>query len=282
MSDGGLSTDELMALALALAGQTEIPGDSAVYVAGSGIKRALMGIDVAGAELLLARQLGVDAVIAHHPAGGAAQLGFPRVLSRQVDLMVEAGVPLEVAKRVVQPKIAAALLRAHAANVDHAPSIARLLKLPFLNIHLPLDEVGRRIMVDAIDRHLAARQAEGASPTVQDVIDALRTIPEIRDAPTKPMVPVGRLDNLAGKVTIFHGAGTNGGFAVAEALFDHGVQTVVYIHLAAEDADRLRKLRRADCNVVVSGHIASDLIGINRYVESLEARGVEVVRFSGL
>jgi hypothetical protein len=279
MPDPGLSTDQIMRLALDLGHLTDVPGDSAVYVPGDGIRRVLMGVDIGAAELLLAKQLGLDAAIAHHPAGGAAELGFARGLSRQVDLMVEAGVPIETAKRVVQPRIAARLLRAQAANHDHAPSVARLLALPFLNVHLPLDELGRRIMAAAVRDHLGSL---GREPLVRDVLDALATIPEIRDAATHVMVPVGRLDNPAGKVVVFHGAGTNGGAAVAEALFAHGVATVVYIHLNPDDADRLRALGRPDVNLVVSGHIASDLIGINPFVAALEARGVEVVRMSGL
>src|SRR5687768_10790211 len=139
MNDG-LSTDEIMKIALDLVGATSIPGDSAIYVPGTGLKRVMLGIDIGAAELLLARDLGVDAAFAHHPAGGSAVLDFPKVLVRGVDLMVEAGVSEEIARQTLQPAIARAMLRAQTANHDHAPSIARLLRLPFMNVHLPLDE----------------------------------------------------------------------------------------------------------------------------------------------
>jgi len=279
MSRSGLTTEQIMTIADDLAGATSMAADSAIYVPGRDISRVMMGIDVGAAELLLGRELGVDAVIAHHPAGGAAQLNFPRVMKRQVDLMVEAGVPLEVAKRAIQPRLSALMIRAHSLNHDHAPSIARLLKVPFLNIHLPLDEAGRQIMDTAVQTHLATLNRPAL---VSDVIAGLMTIPEIQSAPTHVMVPVGRLDNPAGTVVIFHGAGTNGGFAVAEALFSHGVGTIVYIHVAPEDVERLRALHLPDANLVISGHIASDLIGINRFVDKLESVGVSVVRMSGL
>ena len=278
-STAGLSTDQIMRIGLDLGGMTDVPGDSAIYVPGGALRRVMMGIDIGSAELQLAKTLGVDGVIAHHPAGGAAELGFTRVLSRQIDLLVESGVSMATARDVVQPRIAALLLRAQAANHDHVPSVARLLGLPFLNVHLPLDEAGRQLMNQVIDRHVAGLERE---PLVSDVVDALRSIPEIRDAPTRVMVPVGRLDNRSGKVVVFHGAGTNGGFAVADALFAHGVGTVIYIHLAPDDAERLRALPRSDVNVVVSGHIASDMIGINLFVAQLERRGLTVVRMSGL
>jgi putative NIF3 family GTP cyclohydrolase 1 type 2 len=278
VAGAGLSTEAIVQRALDLAGMAELPADSAVYVPGDGLRRVLFGIDVGAAELLLARRLGLDGAIAHHPAGGAAALNFPKVLNRQVELMVAAGVPVEVAKPAVQPLIARAMLRAQAANHDHAPSVARLLGLPFLNVHLPLDELGRRIMDRAISSHLAAL---GREALVGDVVDALRTIPEIAAAPTRVMVPVGRIDNPAGRVVVVHGAGTNGGAPVARALFAHGAGTVVYIHLDAAEAEALRTAETGG-NVVVSGHIASDLIGINPFVADLEAQGVEVVRFSGL
>ncbi len=277
--NGGLSTDEMMQIALDLVGASAIPGDSAIYVPGTGLKRVMLGIDVGAAELLLARDLGLDGAIAHHPAGGRAILDFPKVLVRGIDLMVEAAVPEEIARQTLQPAIARAMLRAQAANHDHAPSIARLLGLPFMNVHLPLDEFGRRVMDETIRNHLAGL---GRDPLVGDVVAALRTIPEIRDAPTRVMVPVGRLDAPAGRICVFHGAGTNGGFAVAQTLFAYGVETVIYIHLAPEEAERLRALPAPSGSVVVSGHISSDLIGVNRFVQALEKRGVEVIRMSGV
>jgi len=278
MSDG-ISTDEIMQIALDLVGAAAVPADSAIYVPGTGLKRVMLGIDIGAAELLLARQLGVDGAIAHHPAGGSAVLDFPKVLVRGVELMIAAGVPEEIARQTLQPAVARAMLRAQATNHDHAPSIARLLGLPFMNVHLPLDEFGRRAMDEAIRTHLAGL---GREPLVGDVVSALRTIPEIRDAATRVMVPVGRLDAPAGRVAVFHGAGTNGGSPVAQTLFAHGVGTVVYIHLAPEEADRLRALPAPSGSVVVSGHISSDLIGVNRFVRTLEECGVEVVRMSGV
>ena len=64
-----MNTQELMQIALDLVGFDLIPSDSAVYVPGEGIQRVLFGLDIGTAELLMARQLGYDAVIAHHPAG---------------------------------------------------------------------------------------------------------------------------------------------------------------------------------------------------------------------
>lgn len=273
----GLSTSELMSLALELAGMHHIPADSAVYVEGAELQRVLFGIDIGAAELMLAKHLRCDAVIAHHPAGGSAMLNFPEVLTRQVELMVEHGVAATAARDAIQPLLTRSLLRAQSQNFDHVPSVARLLRMPFLNIHLPLDELGRQIMAQTVETHLATFKQE---PTVQDAIDALLTLPEFANASTRIMVPVGAVDRPLGKLAIVHGAGTNGGAAVARAYFNSGVDTVLYIHVAPEEAERLRAESRG--NLIVSGHIASDLVGINRFVNALQTRGVEVIRMSGL
>ncbi|HEX7101258.1 MAG TPA: Nif3-like dinuclear metal center hexameric protein, partial [Nitrolancea sp.] len=250
---------------------------SAIYVEGTELSKVMFGIDIGAAELLLARQLGCDGVIAHHPSGGSAQLNYPEVLTRHVELMVEHGVSPTAARDAIQSMMTRALLRAQAQNFDHVPSVARLLEMPFLNVHLPLDEVGRRIMVDTIERHI---ESLGRPASVQDAIDALLTLPEFANAPTRIMVPVGAVDRPLGRVAVVHGAGTNGGYTVARTYFEHGVDSVLYIHVAPEEAQRLRADTRG--NLIVSGHISSDMVGINQFVAKLEERGVEIVRMSGL
>ncbi|HUZ01250.1 MAG TPA: hypothetical protein VMU89_12945 [Thermomicrobiaceae bacterium] len=273
----GLSTAEIVNLAVELAGARHLAADSAVYVEGTDLQRVMMGVDIGSGDLLLARQLGVDGVIAHHPAGGTATLNFPEVLTRHVELMVEHGVPATAARDAIQGMMTRALLRAQAANFDHVPSVARLLGLPFLNLHLPLDEVGRRVMEDTVRE---AVEPLGEDARVQHAIDALMTLPEFANAPTRIMVPVGAVDQPLGKFAVVHGAGGNGGYPVARAYFEHGTRTVLYIHVAPEEAERLR--HEGGGNLIVSGHIASDLVGINRFVAALEERGLEVLRMSGL
>ncbi|MCX7623786.1 MAG: Nif3-like dinuclear metal center hexameric protein [Thermomicrobium sp.] len=270
---GGMSTDELVSIALELAGMRRLPPDSEVYVPGERIERLLVALDVGTAELLLARSLGCDGVLAHHPAGGRAVLRFPEVLTRHVELMVEQGVEPTAAKAALQPLLARTVLRAQAANYDQVPAVARILRLPFLNLHLPLDEIGRRIIVETIERYRARLEREC---TVQDVIEALQTLPEFAEAETRIMVPVGAIDRPARRIAVVHGAGTNGGAAVAQAYFDHGIDTVIYLHLAPEEAERLRASQTG--TVIVLGHVAGDRIGINRYLAEVERHGVEVVR----
>jgi hypothetical protein len=61
-----VDTNRIMKVGLELAGWKKMPADSAVHIKGKNIRKVLIGIDIGTAELMLAKQLECDAVIAHH------------------------------------------------------------------------------------------------------------------------------------------------------------------------------------------------------------------------
>jgi hypothetical protein len=263
-----MNTEEIMKLSLNMAGLEEVPADSAIYVKGNGIEKVLFGIDAGVPELLLAKNLGYDCVIAHHPAGGTAILNFYKVFQRHIAQMVEAGVPKEEAEKAVKKKSADLEIDAHSRNYDHAVEVARLLKMPYMNLHTPLDEIGRRIMNEKINERIRP------DSTVQDVVAALYELAEFKAASTRIEMRVGQAKNPAGKVVISHGAGTNGGYEVARTYFKHGVRTVVYIHVGLGDLEKLKA--EGNGNLIISGHIASDSVGINPFIGELRKRNIAV------
>lgn len=265
-----LTTEEIMGLALKLAGLKKVPEDSAVYVKGTGIRKVLFGIDAGPAELLMAKQSGYDAVIAHHPVGGTAVIEFYKVFQRHVQQMVEAGVPESVAERAVQRKLEELEVDAHMRNYSHAVDVATALKMPYMNIHTPLDEVGRQRMI------LQVNKALKKNATVKEVVSSLYELGEFKNAVTRIRVRVGEPDDPAGKVVVSHGAGTNGGYDIAKAYYEHGANTLIYIHIGARDLERLKAEKLG--NLVITGHIASDSVGINPFINELEKRGVSVTR----
>jgi putative NIF3 family GTP cyclohydrolase 1 type 2 len=257
-----------MELSLELAGLREVPEDSAIYVSGDNIKKILFGIDAGVPELLLAKQLNCDAVIAHHPTGGNAILNFHRVFARHIKQMIAAGVPKREAEKAVRRRLEELEVEAHTRNYQHTVDVARLLKMPYMNIHTPLDEVGRKRMQEQIDSRIRKNS------TVKDVVSALKELPEFKKATTTIKIRLGKAENPAGKVVVSHGAGTNGGYEIAKTYFKHGVGTVVYIHVNSGDLARLKTDGKG--NLIVTGHIASDSVGINPFIKELEERGVTV------
>lgn len=267
-----MTTEDILQVALDMAGLTEVPADTEIYVSGRRIRRVLAGIDLDGAELLLAQTKGFDLALAHHPAGGTAVLRMDEVFARHVGLMVRAGVPEEVAQTAVAEKLHEDRILGQIRNYDRLPAFARMLGIAYMNIHTPLDEIGRRRMADAV----ATLSPQGA---VAELVSLLRArFGELRHALTEIRCLVGNEANRLGRVAVAHGAGTNGGYAVAKAYFDYGVDTVIYIHCQPAVARQLsREYGLKGKNLVVTGHIASDCVGINPFLARLREQGLEVV-----
>jgi hypothetical protein len=269
-----VNTQEIMQLALDLGGFDEIPADSGVWVEGSDVRRVLVGIDVGPAELKIAHDLGFDAVIAHHPI---RRRGFAQIFERHWQLMREAGVPDDVIRAAIEERVAALKLSEQNANDDHVVSVARLLRMPFLNVHLPLDEYTRQAMIGAI----SGCQRERPGATVEDVAKAIGALSSFRRSAVKPLVVYGSPDATAGRVVVSIAAGTNGGYPVASAYLRHGVDTVVYMHIQRDDLQRLCD-EETPGNIIITGHMPGDSVGLDAFVRMLRARDVEVTTFSGV
>ena len=265
-----MNTEEIMEIALNLSGQKEIPYDSEIYVHGKNIKRVLFGIDISTSELILAQKMKCDCVIAHHPLGNNAVLNFYKVIDKHAEIMIKNGIPEEKAYKSIENLKQRLKIANHSRNYTHLPSIAEKMKMPLMNIHNPLDEIGRRIMQETVDKAKPER--------VKDVVDALYTLPEFQRALTEIEIVIGDEEGDAKKTVIAHGAGTNGGYDIAKTYFEYGF-CVVYIHINMND---YLKLKKEKGNLIVSGHIASDSVGINPFIKALEEEGIEVVRISGI
>ena len=262
-----------MKTALKLAHFNTIPADSEIHVRGRKLRRVLVAIDVGVGELLLARNLDCDGVIAHHPAGGNAQLEGYKVFLRHVNQMRAAGVPANVATEAVKNKYRVLDIRHHPENYDQVTNAAKKLGLPLVTIHSPCDEIGRRMIVQAIG-------GLDEDDTVARLVSRIRAFPEFRDAGTKIVVRLGSANRKAGRVAISHAAYTNGGYDVAKAYFQNGVDTLSYIHISESDLTKLASENFA--NLIVLGHIASDWLGINRLLRELEKNDVEPVALTDL
>jgi putative NIF3 family GTP cyclohydrolase 1 type 2 len=268
-----LNTQQIMKTALNLAQFRSIPADSEIHVPGRRVRKVLVAIDVGVSELLLAQNLGCDGVISHHPAGGTAQLEGYKVFLRHIEQMKAAGVPSAAAREAVKNKYRVLDIQHHPENYDQTPNAARKLRMPLLTIHSPCDEVGRRMIVQAI-------KGLGKDTTVKQLITKINSFTEFRKAKTRIEIRLGSSQNKIGKVAISHACYTNGGFDVAKAYFQHGVNTLSYIHISEPDLTKLALENSG--NLIILGHIASDWLGINRVLRELEKSGVEAVSTTDL
>ncbi|MFL6512149.1 MAG: hypothetical protein ACJ70X_04320 [Nitrososphaera sp.] len=263
-----IDTNRVMKEGLELAGWKKMPADSAVHIKGKNIHKVLIGIDIGAAELLLAKQLGCDAVIAHHPIGTTA-VNFYKVFDRHIDYMVEHGVPKKIARNAVEKLKERIETRSHADIYSDVIGAAQALSMPLVNIHQPCDEYMRQVIFRAIKA--------GKTDYVSDIVKSISKIPEFRHAITKVRVRFGNQNNKAGHWALVVAAGTNGGFNIAKAYFQSGVSTVIYLHIDYGELIKMRE-EKLEGNLVVMGHLAGDSIGLNGLAERLENLGIETVR----
>ena len=269
-----MNTTDIMNLALEMSGFRHIPDDSEIYIEGSSLKKVLFGIDISNSDVYMAKTLGYDAVIAHHPLASSTK-GF-NVFKDNINILVEAGVPEESAEKAVADKYDSLRIAAGSKNYDDVVSVAKLLAMPLMNIHQPLDEIGRKLMQDAVDTVIN----KNPEATLSDVVEGLYCIPDFKRARTKIEILAGDDCSKAGKTLVSHGAYTNGGYDIANTCFEAGINTVIYIHIAYPDYVRLKREKKG--NLIVTSHIASDCAGINPFIDRLRSEGIDVTGINGI
>ncbi|MHA2245969.1 MAG: hypothetical protein ACXADY_13485 [Candidatus Hodarchaeales archaeon] len=269
-----MNTNEITQIALDLVSMTDLPDDSTVYVPGKDITNILYGIDIGVAELLYAKDHGFDCVIAHHPVG---LINTFKVFQRHLKQMISKGVPKEEAQKIVDKKILGFKFGSHARNYDAVPSFARLIDIPFLNIHCPSDELGRKLISASIEELLEEKE----NPLLHEVKTHLEGFfSEFREAKTQIELAKGEENDPLGDWIFSHGALTNGGFAIADCYYQHSVDTVIYIHIAPTELFQILKLDHGQ--LLITGHLASDSVGINPFLSKLEEKGIQITAIGGL
>jgi len=275
-SPKSLTTEEIMQIALDLSGLSDVPADSGVHVRGDTVRRIFATIDCDVADLLMARVLRCDTILTHHPEGVTSLQGW-KLIALQIEQMVECGVPVAKAEAAIQRRTQSVELNSHARNYARVVQAAQLLNVSLLNVHLPCDLITRRLITEK----MAPFNRPESRATVAEVVAALQEFPEQKLAATEPKVRLGAPDRLAGRVAVAMAGYTNGGVDVLRAYFEAGVGTVLMMHFPEADLKEAREQKLAG-NLVVTGHMASDSIGINVYLDELEKRGLELVRAGGI
>ena len=64
-----------------------------------------------------------------------------------------------------------------------------------------------------------------------------------------------------------------------ERMSHYGIGTIIGMHMSEEHR---KDAEKNHINVVIAGHMSSDSLGMNLFLDELEKKGVEVVPVSGL
>ncbi len=238
------------------------------------VKKVLAGIDITMGGLLIAREFGVDLIINHHPIG-AALAGIDDVMDYQVDMMEKYGVPVTIAEKMIHKRISEVARGVSASNHYATIDAAKLLGINLINVHTPADNCVAKFVEEKISK-VKIR-------IVEDVMKVLMNIEEYREAKKKGFGPIlftGSPKNRCGKVVITEmTGGTEGSKEIYQTMANAGIGTIVSMHQSEEHR---KAAEAAHLNVIIAGHISSDSIGMNIYLDELEKKGIEIIPFSGL
>ena len=271
-----MTTNELMNLALKRAELSEKPYDTDIIVEGKNIKKVLIGVDMETPELLLAQQMGYDCVVSHHPKANSCVVDFAKVMEVQINRMLKVGIPINKAQKALKKKQASIDLGRHAANYDRASSAARLMKMPYLNIHIPADFITEEIVQERLNKAFDDKP----KTKLEDIIEELNSWEYYQDKIAKPVIRVGSPSDYAGKIEVLMAGGTNGGVDVFKAYFEAGVGTIIAMHVP-EDVKKA-VIEQNIGNVIIAPHMPSDSIGLLEIVKAWRESGVEVTCMSGI
>jgi len=271
-----INTEELMNIALKLAKLEETPYDTDVIVQGDNIKKVLIGIDMETSELLLAKELGYDCVVSHHPKADACVVDFAKVMDVQIDRMVKDGVPINKAQKALQKQKMSVDMGRHASNYDRVSSAARLMNMPYLNIHIPADFITEEIVQTKLDTVF-----ENEPKTkLKDIIEVLNSWEYYKNKVAQPVIRVGSNNDYAGKISVLMAGGTNGGVDVYKSYFEAGVGTIIAMHVPENVKKAVQEQNIG--NIIIAPHMPSDSIGLLEIVKAWRKEGVEVTCMSGI
>lgn len=241
------------------------------------VRRILAGIDAEGPELLLAKQLGnIDLVISHHPEGIALS-DLHTVMDLQVEILEKVGVPVHLAEGLLQSRIGEVLRGLHPVNAQRSVDMARLLQQAYMSTHTTTDNLVTTFFDRMVEKHRKNLD------TIGDLMDLIMTIPEYQEARRLkfgPEIFIGHAKRRLGRVVVTEmTGGTNGSKEMFEQMSRAGVGTIIGMHMREEHKKEAEKYH---INIVIAGHMSSDSLGMNLFLDEVEKRGVEVIPVGGL
>lgn len=242
------------------------------------IKHVFVGIDIGVGELMLVDRLnqkgaGIDLVIAHHPEG-LALTTLAQAMDLQADVFNCCGVPINQAEQILQGEAHKTTVGIIVSNYNRSVDAAQHLDLPLMCVHTPADNL--------VQHYWEQRFKQNPPRKVKDIMEMLKGEPEYVEAEklqAGPVVLAGSEGNRVGKIMVDMTGGTDAGPKLYDKLGSAGVGTLVAMHMSN---GTLEILEKHNINVVLAGHMSSDSLGVNLFLDELEREGVQVTVGSGM
>jgi len=164
-----------------------------------------------------------------------------------------------------------------AVNHNQAIDAAKLLGIEMMCVHTPADNLVANFLNKEINKQ------KNKLTYVEDLLNLLKKVPEYREAiklKTGPKLFTGKPDRYLGKIALTEiTGGTSNNKQLYEKIAQAGIGTIVGMHIGEEHR---KEAEVAHLNVIIAGHMSSDSLGMNLFLDELVKRGVEVIPCSGL
>jgi putative NIF3 family GTP cyclohydrolase 1 type 2 len=236
---------------------------------GANIKRLMVGIDIDVGEILLAHLLNkekgpkLDLILSHHPMGTALAQMYD-VMKLQARLLAKYGVTISVAEQLMEKRVSEVERRLMPINHAREIDVARILGIPLMCLHTPGDNCVTSYLTKLFEKKRPYR--------LKDVVKLLKAIPEYEKS-ARLQVPAkivsGSEGSSCGKTYVDMTGGTEGSKDIFDKIAAGGISTLVCMHLSEE---HLANAKKANLNVVIAGHIASDVLGLNLLLDQVEKK----------
>lgn len=243
------------------------------------VKSIFTGIDIDTSELLLADNLikkgkKIDLIISHHPSGSALIDIADVVDKMQADMLEDLGIPESITQSYLEERVIELKRMLAPLNAQRVVDNAKILDMPLMCTHTIADN----LVYNFINKYVEKNKPE----TLKDLINILKNIPEYKIATKNgvgPKITNGIPSRKCGKISFGLAGGTNGSKDVYERLSHAGYSTIVDMHMTE---DQYKEAKKAHLNIIIAGHIASDSLGMNLFLDQLEFKGIKIIPCSGL
>jgi putative NIF3 family GTP cyclohydrolase 1 type 2 len=241
------------------------------------VKKVIAGVDMEVGEIIFTYLLNKDQdqkinlIIAHHPEGYALAQLYD-VMKLQADVWASYGITVSVAEQLLEKRISEIERRLMPVNHNRSVDIARVLGIPMMCIHTPAD--------NCVTSYLKKTFEKEKPYKLKDLMKILKNIPEYKKLSklqVPPKIVSGSEESRCGKIFVDMTGGTEGSKEIFEKYANSGISTLVGMHLSEE---HLENAKKAKLNVVIAGHISSDILGLNLLFDELEKE--EKLEFIGI
>ena len=231
------------------------------------VKKLIIGIDMQVGEILLTCLLNrdseqkIDLVVSHHPEGFALAQLYD-VMKLQADLLANYGITISVAEQLMEKRISEIERRLMPVNHTRTVDAARVLGIPMMCVHTPSD--------NCVTSYLKRKFEKEKPYKLKDLMAALKEIPEYKKSAQQqvpPKIVSGNENSKCGKIYIDMTGGTEGSKEIFEKYAASGISTLLVMHISEE---HLENAKKAKLNVVIAGHVSSDVLGLNLLFDELE------------